>query len=665
MARWLLAFLVACLVAIAPPAPAQQDTDGDTIDDTQEDAIGTAHAPLLYFHPSERYFPTSVQYALDNSVLEQYRVNATPFLADSTPTAAELALLNVPRDPQVDPELIYYLNNTQGTIRDDSGILSAYQAGTQAGTYPKTVYVHVSMDGGQVIAQYWFYYAFNPGTWNNHEGDWEMVQVVVSGTEPQWVGYSQHESGERMLWADVEREGTHPKVYVALGSHSSYLRSYEGTIGIAGDAVSGAGAVWVPSDYALVNVGEVTAPSAGNEWLQFAGRWGEFSLPYEARAEAGPPGPAYRQSQEMFTTPTAWAAGLSVPQPLILFLNWFLASLFTIFLVLFLVFLVVKVVRLALLQRKTKAGRKLWPYAHLRPVDRKSVAMLIAVAGLVVGLVAFLLPWYAVSVDANAPGFLVTNGPEDLFRVDGVTGVTLNPMRPDRSTVQINVLPLPIGLMLAITTAYFFLRIAGTKTARRLGARFIVKGVVALLPFILVLLIASLVLPALSGGGSDPGSLGVSDFLGPVAASPFGGSNTVTVTGGSATIAWGLGIGAWLLVVSAVLMLVAGGLAISQNYSFLPPTGPEAVQPPEGPEGGMEPAEPVFEATPPLVPEDGAIQPLSPALEPAAAAPASSDAGWQQAPPPASETHRPDWCPVCGAPVKPQDTRCGVCDAQL
>jgi len=657
MARWLPALLLATLVVTALPAGAQ-DADGDTIDDTQEDSIAIAHAPLLYFHPSERYFPTSVQYALDNSVLEQYRVNATPLLTDPTPTAAELATYNVPADPQVNPNATYYLNNTGGTIRDDSGILSAYQAGA----YNKTVYVHVTLDGNQTIAQYWFYYAFNPGTWNNHEGDWEVIQVVLSGSDPQWVGYSQHESGERMLWTDVDRDGTHPKVYVALGSHSSYLRSYEGTIGIAGDEVSAAGPVWRPTDYVLVNVGEVSAPSAGNEWLQFAGRWGEFSLPYEGRAEAGPPGPAYRQNQTMFTTPITWAAELDVPQLMILFLNWFLANLFTIFIVVLVVSIVLKILRLARLEAKTQAGRKLWPYAHLRPMDRKSVAMLIAVAGLLVGLVAFLLPWYAISVDANVPGFLVTNGPEDLFRVNGVDGVTLNPMRPDRSTVQVSVLPLPIGLMLAITTPYFFLRVAGTKTARRLGARFIVKGIVAVLPFVFVLLIPSLVLPALSGGGDDPGSLGVNEFIGPVAARPFGGSNTVSVSGGSATITWGLGIGAWLLIASAMLMFIAGGLALSQKYSFfLPPTA----QPPQAPEEPQAPVPAPMYGTPPPATDAGMTPLPGPEPEPVPAVPEAVAPAWQASPSASSSSGRPEWCPVCGAPVKPEDTRCRVCDAEL
>lgn len=592
MIRGPIAVLITILALAAVPVAAQ-DADGDTIEDAQEAAIATAHAPVLFFHPGESYFPTSVAYALRNSVLERYQSNTT-VLVDQTPTPSDLAAFSDPTDPD-----LYFLNNTGGTVHDEAGIRISYEAGGD----PKTVYVHVATNGSFTIAQYWFYYAFNPGTWNNHEGDWEMVQVVLTGSSPVEVGYSQHESGEKMAWENVDRDGTHPKVYVARGSHSSYLRSYEGNIGIAGDDVSDAGPVWQPTDYTLVNVGELNAPSPGNEWLRFAGRWGEYSPAYDARAEAGPPGPAYRQGQRMFSEPVPWANGLDVPNTYVLLANWFLENLFLIFLLLVLLGIVLAIVRIVRVQRATHAGVKMWPYAHAGRRNRTTMAMLVAAVGMVVGLAGFLLPWYSMTVDANAPGFLVTDGPEELLRMDGVDGLTLNPMRPDGEIVHVSVLPIPLGLMLAVTTALFFLRITGTKTSRKLGVRFIRKGIVAILPFVFVLLVMSFLIPALPA--DDPSQLGVDDFLRPIATSPLGGRTTQTISGGTATLAWGLGLGAWFLLVSGVLMFVAGALAISHPYSFLPRA------PSEPKEGEEEAAAPAISSAEPA---------MEPAVEPATTA---------------------------------------------
>lgn len=44
------------------------------------------------------------------------------------------------------------------------------------------------------------FYVFNPGEHNQHEGDWEMVQIEIPIAGDKWVGYSQHYSGQRALW---------------------------------------------------------------------------------------------------------------------------------------------------------------------------------------------------------------------------------------------------------------------------------------------------------------------------------------------------------------------------------------------------------------------------------------------------------------------------------
>jgi len=564
MRAWLVcALLVAA--ALLPWTASAADLDGDGMDEVQEDALLQQYAPVLSFHPQESYFPTTIDFALQNSVLERY-TGGTPLLIDSTPTGAELAAYSTLADPFTNPQDIYYLNNTDGGPASPAGILAAWQAANG----PKAVYGHVVPDGGNVVVQYWFFYAFNPGSWNNHEGDWETIEVVLNGGTPQGVGYSQHESGEKMTWAEVDKEGTHPKVYVARGSHSNYLRSYEGRIGIAGDAVSDGGAVWRSTDYSVTNVGEVSAPLPGSEWLAFAGRWGEFDVFFEEQGENGPGGPAFREDGRIFSSPVAWANGLEAPNGDLLLVSWFLANLFLIFILLVLLFFSIKIALLYRLQKKTKVGIKMWPYAHLRPFDKKSAGMVLAVVGLIVGIVGFLLPWYQVTANVDVPGFLNTNGPVDLMKFDGLDGLTINPLKRDGSLSHVGLLPVPIGLMLLITSSYFFLKMAGTKTSRRLGVRFLLKGIVALLPFILVLIIAAVVFPSFSGGG-NPDPRDPTAVFSEIGRSPFGGSTSIDTGGnGSVQLSWGLGLGAWLLIASAVILFIAAGLCLGQRYSFLP-----------------------------------------------------------------------------------------------
>ena len=98
-----------------------------------------------------------------------------------------------------------------------------------------TYYGRVVREGGYVCLQYWFFYAMND--WrstfrgvNDHEADWEMITVYLAEhsegpPRPLWAAFSSHDyHGDdlRRRWDDPElrREGDHPVLFAAAGSHS-------------------------------------------------------------------------------------------------------------------------------------------------------------------------------------------------------------------------------------------------------------------------------------------------------------------------------------------------------------------------------------------------------------------------------------------------------------
>jgi hypothetical protein len=90
-----------------------------------------------------------------------------------------------------------------------------------------TVYFHVTHygDTGEYAVQYWFLYLFNFRL-NEHESDWEQITVRLdSDKNPIQVLYSAHEGGNDRRWEQIEKEGEHPIVYPALGSHANYFKT--------------------------------------------------------------------------------------------------------------------------------------------------------------------------------------------------------------------------------------------------------------------------------------------------------------------------------------------------------------------------------------------------------------------------------------------------------
>lgn len=91
----------------------------------------------------------------------------------------------------------------------------------------------IEPDYGYLVLQYWFFYAFN--SWgaysfgyNIHESDWESITLFLHPVtqQPVYVAYSAHHNKEdkvRRRWDEIRKTGTHPNVFVALGSHANYF----------------------------------------------------------------------------------------------------------------------------------------------------------------------------------------------------------------------------------------------------------------------------------------------------------------------------------------------------------------------------------------------------------------------------------------------------------
>ena len=121
---------------------------------------------------------------------------------------------------------------------------------------------------GRVAIEYWFLYLYND-FFDRHEADWEGVTVFLNGNNPLGVSYSAHQGRRWSRWASQATQGgTHPIVYVALGSHANYSQRGRYRIRVCwnrhgrhctvtpkADVASGTGAKLAPSGYDLQQLG--------------------------------------------------------------------------------------------------------------------------------------------------------------------------------------------------------------------------------------------------------------------------------------------------------------------------------------------------------------------------------------------------------------------------
>ena len=245
------------------------------------------HSPIVYIGQQsgscddggEAFEPSGVEMVLDREGVIFKRGESGEHVTD-TPGAADLYqadkehFIDLPGDP-AKPDCTY-----EQFFRDGPEEAKSV-------TYARVVQTS-NDEGPAVVVQYWFYYVFND--WNNtHESDFEFIQLVwktdsvaeALTRNPDVLGYSQHSSGERATWDDgkLQKEDTHPIVYVARGSHANQYRA-DLLVG-KGEEGSGFGCDDSRQPMSRLDMEVRLLPDSASgpddpfAWITYEGRWGE------------------------------------------------------------------------------------------------------------------------------------------------------------------------------------------------------------------------------------------------------------------------------------------------------------------------------------------------------------------------------------------------------
>jgi hypothetical protein len=514
-----------------------QDSDNDGILDSTEEQLASTYEPYLHFADGEKFFPTDANYHIENSFL-YLKIGDTNTIIESSPNAESIAQYT-----QGD----YFLNNTLGGSKE---IAEDYTQRRKS--FGDKIYAHVTSEAGYIVVQYWFFYAFNPGTLNEHQGDWEMIQIVLDSTEtPQYAVYSQHHAGEKAEWNDVEKvDDTHPRVYVALGSHASYFRPYQGKLGLESDIVGNA--------YTL-KPEELEIEKLSNQvWLEFGGRWGNWARRIDTSlGAAGPSGPGHGENTEKLLNPVSWGRDKFLANQ-----TWFTANL----LVFYFLYIIAAIIAVSAAFKiwkivKRKREGKLNILKILRSKD--ALGVFLGIIGIVVYLVALFLPWYVVTGNIKTP-LLESAGTTELVLIDGVNGIQVNTLQSEQGLTTLFGLGIPFSIIFLSSVVLITLDIIGVEKPKSLSRTYIIGGITSLIPVIIIMIfIVSLagLIPAFASfvGGGQAIPSQVTDMASAMSSSPLQGEFSDAINSqGTMSVSWGLAIGSYLFIAAAAIKIVAG-----------------------------------------------------------------------------------------------------------
>ncbi len=322
----LATFALLCLPAAGAMAAATNTATARLFTPSEAAAVKLAHrhAPITMLREqqdppcetsAEQYQPTGVGAVLGNPTVTLTREDLKTGQLEEVrkgPTAADVAGL---------PDG-YYLDLEGEALGETCVYARGFEKLVEEGRAPAVVYAHIAREPNHsgFVLQYWFFWYFNQFN-DLHEGDWEGMQLsfeaetttAALGEEPSEIILFQHAGGERASWSDskVQKDGTHPIVYPAAGSHATF---YDSAVYIQnGQRGSGVGCDNTSEPLRELRPRPVLLPETASEqgpfeWLSYDGRWGER----EKGFNNGPTGPT---TKTVWREPFAWMAEQRTTSP--------------------------------------------------------------------------------------------------------------------------------------------------------------------------------------------------------------------------------------------------------------------------------------------------------------------------------------------------------------
>lgn len=239
------------------------------------------YAPIVKLHPDEEFFPSSVEFFLQNVHLD-----------------GDYLITNQSLDGDSDWHIPFFTGQN----------LDITTPPVYAVRVPKPQFGPDVED-----VHYFFFYPYNRGKsmfntmFGNHVGDWERVRIRFAGETAQTIKLSYHDSDEIDFVpppnthdgsSPIVMSDTHPILYSAKGSHGSYVKPGKHDYSyFLSDETADGGKIWnTYENVVIIDYAPIGQYVGINSWMNFTGRWGNPEGSKEVFGyhilESGPYGPS-------------------------------------------------------------------------------------------------------------------------------------------------------------------------------------------------------------------------------------------------------------------------------------------------------------------------------------------------------------------------------------
>jgi hypothetical protein len=269
----------------------------------------------------------------------------------------------------------------------------------------------------------------------------------------------------------------------------------------------------------------------------------------------------------MWDDPSGWGQSLLEANDSIFLLEWFIYNFVMIFIAITIIFFAITGFLIYRRHKKYGLGPRIFSILYIDGINIKSIGNIVCIIGIILIILGLLYPWYQISYDTSALDIseeFKTTGLTELLKIDGLSGIQI--IIPGQNGFSpLGTLSIPFSVMFGISLIFLIVLTIGIVHSKKLGSKYIGRGIRFLIPVILILVvmmaIGALIPSDLTGNDTASGS--ITNILNSVSSSPFGNEQTfnIDIGGGLSAplkMSWGLGIGAWYLLIGGIVLIIAG-----------------------------------------------------------------------------------------------------------
>jgi len=202
--------------------------------------------------------------------------------------------------------------------------------------------------------------------------------------------------------------------------------------------------------------------------------------------------------------------------------------------------------------------------------NAKSIGNILCIVGIIIAIFSLINPWYGISTDIRISGY-ETHGMADMMTIDGINGIQIQ-VPGLAGPIPMGSIMIPFSLLIAISLVFLIIASIGIAHSRKLGRKYMFRGVKLLVPVVLIVIIimALGMIPFESFADTGDASVDIGEVLGAISGSPSGGQKIISLSevDGQIELQWGFGLGGILLLASGLILVVSGFLEIIANTSF-------------------------------------------------------------------------------------------------